>query len=186
MTINNIYLPLNRDLRYVKSRISSTDYILTQSGSIVPATAQSHPLRPVFHADKIDMTTDELTQLEDFYKTYHSQKFRFKDTEESQQIFQLTQIPDGLQTEFSASTHQHPHRLYFTDQAQIFVDDILQPSAIIDSDFNITFTTPPTTNSVITVTLDFDYAVLFDYGYGLQTQLDPKTKSHKVSFRLVV
>jgi hypothetical protein len=93
------------------------------------------------------------------------------------------ELPDGNRTHFTLDGLMD-NRRYLSNFADVYINDIYDETAQITSDFQLIFLTPPLMNDTIIIHLDFDYIVMFDYVYGLQSVADYKTKTHKVSFLL--
>ncbi len=182
--INTIYLPLSQDLSYQTSTYINGQLLETQAGDIIPAIATASPTSTVFYAENVDITASELHLLQRFYQKYYLQKFRFKDPNESQKTLSVVETPNGIITQFTVN-NDNPNALYFTQSAKIYHNSQLISTATISNDLKLTFLTPPTAGTLISVILDYDYAVMFDYQYGLRAISDPKTKTYKISFRLV-
>ncbi len=183
-TVNTIYLPLTRDLTYQTSTHINGQLLETQAGDIIPAIATSSPISTVFYAENVDVTALEWQSLQSFYQKYYLQKFRFKNPNESQKTLSVVETPNGIITQFTMN-NDNPNALYFVQSAKIYRNSQLISTATLSNDLKLIFTIPPATGSLISVILDYDYAVMFDYQYGLNAISDPKTKTYKISFRLI-
>ncbi len=181
-TIHNIYLPFIRDLTYQTSTYMNGEILETQSGDIF-STRLNIPISKIFYADNIHVTPSELTLIQDFYQNYYLQKFRFKDKNNPQKILSVIETPNNLLTVFNVK-NDNVNLLYFTQSAKIYQNNILIPDAILNDNLEVTFIVPPIAGSVIHVVLDYDYPVMFDYTFGLQSVYVPKTKTYTISFKL--
>jgi hypothetical protein len=182
--LNTLYLPLTRDLTYQTNRYINGQLLETQAGDIFPEIATSSPISTVFYAENVDVTASEWRALQNFYQKYYMQKFCFKDPNESQKTLSVIETPNGIITQFTVNNNT-PNALYFVQSAKIYSNTQLISTATLNTDLKVTFLFAPTTGSLISVTLDYDYAVMFDYQYGLSAISDPKTKTYKINFRLV-
>jgi hypothetical protein len=181
---NIIYLPLQRELTFqTNHQIDNNAYIQTLSGDIMPIMAQEKPIKMHFQANNIDMTEQELQAMQKFYQEYFLQKFLLKPAYNIRQTITTHELPDGTRTQFTLEGLMD-NRHYLTNFADIYINDIYDETAQITSNFQLILSSPPLLNDIIIIHIDFDYIVMFDYGYGLQSFVDYKTKTHKVSFQL--
>jgi hypothetical protein len=176
---------LTRKLTYQTHFLINGTLLETQTGDIIPVTSAINPLNKVFLFNNIDVTQSELRLLQDFYQKYYLQQFLFTDIENAQKTFVTLETPNGIATQFNL-VNDTPNLLYLLNSAKIYVNNQLIPSATINENLTVTFTTPPANNGVVTAMIDYDYAVMFDYAFGLQSVFDPKTQTFKISFQLVV
>jgi len=162
------------------------DYLQTQSGAMHPASIFNTPIQTVFQANKMNVTEQELHNLRIFYQTHYMQKFLLKSPNHLKDIIIPTQLPNGERTHFMLDI-MPAQKHYWFEYAKIYVNDILQTDAIIIPEtLGLIFPVPPLLNNIITVHLDADYIVMFDYAYGLKAIWDVRTKTHKVDFQLII
>jgi hypothetical protein len=174
-----------RDLTYHTTNHINGQLLETHAGIIMPTIATASPVRKIFYADNVDVTASELQALQNFYHDYYIQKFRFKDPTHSQKTLTTLEIPNGIIRQFTLN-NDNPDIVYLLHSAKIYHNQQLIPNVTLNGNLTFTLIVPPTTGSLITVSLDYDYAVMFDYNYGLQSIMDSKTQTYKISFRLLM
>lgn len=184
LPINPVYLPLSRDLNYQTQSVINGDIVLeAQSGDIIPVNTADMPIFKIFSVNNVSVTQAELNLLQDFYRRYYYQKFRFIDKNDPTKTLFSLDVPNGMRTQFNL-INDNPNLEYLLNSAKIYVDNQGVNNATLNQDLQIIFTTPPANNSIIKVIIEYDYAVMFDYDFGLQSAFDSQSQSYKINFRL--
>lgn len=181
--IHQIYLPLERDLDYETHIYMNGKILENQIGDIFLDT-NTVPNRKIFYAHNQKITLQELQKLQEFYHEYYYQKFYFKDPILPQKTLSILEAPNDIVTQFTLKNNT-PNFLYHIDSAKISQNNQAVNNAIVTQDLNIIFETAPPVNSVITALIDYDYAVMFNYQFGLQVISDNDSQYYKISFQLL-